>query len=68
MKLYFKEDCGMCKSVHYNDLNVELIYVDKNYNGFIPPMVPILQFDNGVQIPDANTINAIFSEIRKNKK
>ena len=58
----------MCKSVHYNDLDVELIYIDKNYNGFIPPMVPILQFDNGVQIPDANTINAIFSEIRKNKK
>ena len=68
MKLFLNKDCPHFQGVNAQDIQVEIIYTDDDtYGGVVPPSVPLLQFDNGVQLIGADSANTIFDEIRKQK-
>lgn len=68
MKLFVKKDCDFCNQILADNINVETIYVDsKKYKGLMPQQVPVLQFSNDIQVIDAQFINTLFDEIRKQK-
>lgn len=66
MKLFVKDGCEYCSKVNVDNINVKIINVsNKEYEGVMPPNVPLLQFYNDYQLADMNLINTIFDEIRK---
>lgn len=66
MKLFVKDGCEYCSKVNVDKINVKIINVsNKEYEGVMPPNVPLLQFYNDYQLADMNLINTIFDEIRK---
>jgi uncharacterized HAD superfamily protein len=67
MKLFIKKDCDFCNQIAKQGIKLELINVDENYKGLIPQQVPVLQFTNGSQVVDAQFINTLFDEIRRQK-
>ena len=68
MKLFIKKDCDFCGKINLNEIDVEVINIDENYNGLMPQQVPVLQMSSGGQVWDFNSINSIFYELRKAKK
>jgi len=68
MKLFIKKDCDFCGKINLNEIDVEVINIDENYNGLMPQQVPVLQMSSGGQVWDFNSINSIFDELRKAKK
>ena len=68
MKLFIKDDCEYCNQIDLKKINVEVINIDKAYNGLLPHQVPVLQMSSGGQVWDFNSINSIFDELRKAKK
>ncbi len=68
MKLFIKDDCEHCNQIDLKKINVEVINIDKDYNGLLPHQVPVLQMSSGGQVWDFNSINSIFDELRKAKK
>ena len=68
MKLFLNQNCPHCEEVNKEDINVETIYTDvEEYQGVIPPQVPLLQFSNGMQLNGSYAINTIFDELRGQK-
>lgn len=64
MKIYTKNSCNSCKQLDILNLDVSIIDVEsEQYNGVFPNSVPLLQFNNGIQIYDVNIINTILLEI-----
>jgi len=68
MKLYMNKNCPHCESIDIEKLKVNIIYTDSDsYDGLMPPSVPLVQFNNGIQLIGGETINTIFDEIRNQK-
>jgi hypothetical protein len=64
MKIYTKNSCNSCKQLDILNLDVNIIDVEsEQYNGVLPNSVPLLQFNNGIQVYDVNIINTILAEI-----
>lgn len=66
MKLFVKNGCEYCSKINTDKINIKIINVSsEEYEGVMPPNVPMLQFNNDYQLADMNLINTIFDEIRK---
>lgn len=64
MKIYTKNSCNSCKQLDILNLDINIIDVEsEQYNGILPNSVPLLQFNNGIQVYDVNVINTILAEI-----
>jgi hypothetical protein len=64
MKIYTKNSCNSCKQLDILNLDINIIDVEsEQYNGIQPNSVPLLQFNNGIQVYDVNVINTILAEI-----
>mgnify|MGYP000082282492 CR=1 FL=1 len=68
MKLFIKKGHGNCEALNTDDINVEIIDIsDNSYNGIISVELPLLQFENGIQLVGDPVIASIFEQIRKHK-
>ena len=69
MKLFVKEGHGNCEVLNTKGIDVEIIDISNpNYNGIISVELPLLQFENGIQLVGDPVITSIFDQIRKHKK
>ncbi len=69
MKLFLNAGCPHCEEIDKKGINIATIYTDsEDYDGVIPPQVPLLQFDNGMQLNGTYAINTIFDALDKHGK
>lgn len=69
MKLFVKKGHGNCEALNTEGIDVEIIDIsDLSYNGIISVELPLLQFENGIQLVGDPVIASIFEQIRKHKK
>lgn len=69
MKLFVKKGHGNCEALNTEGIDVEIIDIsDSSYNGIISVELPLLQFENGIQLIGDPVIASIFEQIRKHKK
>jgi len=69
MKLFVKKGHGNCEALNTKSIDVEIIDIsDSSYNGIISVELPLLQFENGIQLIGDPVIASIFEQIRKHKK
>tara|TARA_R110002124_G_C8821193_1_gene503975 strand:+ start:478 stop:705 length:228 start_codon:yes stop_codon:yes gene_type:complete len=60
LNIYTRDNCDYCKMlVIPEELNINIINVDVEYSGFVPGVVPVLQYE-GVNLEGAPVINSIL--------
>lgn len=66
MKLYVKTDCPMCAEIVIPEgVKVNKIDVDKDYDGYVPASVPILQLNPMFNAEGSQFINEFLDTIKK---
>ncbi len=67
LNIYTRENCPHCQTLVVPEgLNINMINLDNDYNGFAPNVVPVLQY-HGLNLEGAPIINSIL-ELMKDVK
>jgi len=65
LNVFIKEECPHCEMISIpEELNVKLINIDKDYDGYLPESIPVLQV-NKLSIPGPEAINALLETIKQ---
>jgi len=69
MKLFIKKGHGNCEALNTKGINVEIIDISEpSYDGIVSVQLPLLQFENGIQLIGDPVIANVFEQIRKHQK
>ena len=65
LNIFIKSNCDYCKQIVIPDgVDVNLIDIDKDYDGYIPDSVPVMQAEK-ISLPGPGVINAALTMIKK---
>ena len=65
IRIYVKNGCPHCEGIIIPEgLNVQKVFVDGDYGGFVPPQVPVLQ-ENGISLAGPPSINGFLISLKK---
>lgn len=65
LNIYTRENCSHCAAVQIpEEIDVNIIDIEKDYSGFIPEQVPILQVQ-GMNFQGPVVINGILKIIKE---
>lgn len=67
LNVFIKENCDFCSQIVIPEgINVESIDIDKDYDGFKPVNVPVLQY-NGMNFEGPVVINSILNLVKSSQ-
>ena len=65
ISIYVKTGCPHCEGIIIPEgLNVQKVFIDQGYEGYIPPQVPCLQ-ENAITLAGPPSINGFLVSLKK---